>query len=216
MKNKCSNNILRDLKSDYKINNDLRVKDPKIIRCVICGLILALIFTVIFEFLSIYYRTITLVSLFLFSLLMTIVCVICYKKQEKKYKDVLKKKWEDNRLIRGMIIEDEAKKYEVTPECLALYLLKERKNPVWLNIVTFCITFTFTGYAVYCLPGYDQINHGAMIFVGLLVANMITSSGATIVCNELQTTMKQEFDFYVIMPFEEEFEKIEEKCKGEK
>lgn len=208
-KRNATSSIMKIIKEEYKKNRDLHTPYPKSLKRCTAILVVNILVSGVLELVAISYRSIYLGCWFVISLVCLGLVLFVYKKYEKKYSAILQKKYEENRDICKMILEDVAKKYNVTAECLALYLQYKKVNPMWIRTIILLISVTFTGVAVYLLPGYDQTEQGVIVFIMLLIANVWVSTGASIVCNEINTTIKLDFDFYVVEPFKNEIEKIE-------
>lgn len=121
---------------------------------------------------------------------------------------------EKNKEIRKFLKEaigGEAKKYGVTDAELSVYLLKSYRSPLRIRILCNVITIIFTGFAVFYLPGYDQVKHGIIEFAILSLSNIAISLIASAVIKRYEQF--DSFDFFIVRPHTEAFEKIENKLK---
>lgn len=105
-------------------------------------------------------------------------------------------------------LKDEAKKHDVSAEFLAWYLYINYKIPKWTKVLQFISSVVFTSVAVYYLPSWNK-QSGFWGLILIIIANIIIAKMGDFMANKLVGLSKEEFEFLVIRPFEEEFNKFE-------
>ena len=202
--------IYEDIKNGFKDNKELIKPEPILVLIFGWSYFGLAILSVIVEVISLKFNHYFLFCItVLFLLIISIANIIL----DRKYKLFHEKKASDMRDLCAMVLDDEAKKYGTTKEVLSLYLTKKYENPFIIKLLIIIIPILCTAFAVRFLPGFD-IREGVVFFIVLVLANAIISWGGDKVCDELK--FSNYWDFYLVDPYKDEFDKIENKLKSEK
>lgn len=212
--NRQRRNIVKAIKKNYmELQKGVIPKEPEKIRKLTWGIIICSLAVFVLELILILAPSWITWSLFGAGFIALCIFVFFYYLEERRLKDYRKKKIEDINELCEMIIEQEANKRGVSKDQLVIYLLQKYKSSVGIRVVTRIIPALLTAYAVYSLPGYDQVEHGVIMFIALVFANIFTSICAEFI--NLKIEEIDNFEFYVLEPYSKIFANIDEKLKGE-
>lgn len=120
----------------------------------------------------------------------------------------IKKISEDSKLLHGMTLEDEAKRYKVEPPILALYLIYNFKPSKLYKCIHNAFYIISAIVSLLYLPAWNN-NDGKLLFVVVVIANVIISVIFGIFDNKIYNTDRQNLYYYVINPFKDDFKKID-------
>ena len=206
--------IYDNIRASYEEGKELLQKNPKDMERLYNAILVCAILLLGLAITSIFTQNTVIKGLLVLNYIIFLALGFRNYRKEKQWEDQRKKKTENIKAICRMCIEDEAKKYDVQPEELVLYMCCKYKGPKWIKVVTVLVSTFFTGLAVQYLPGFDQVEHGLFAFIVLLGANMAISTCASYI-NQKVSEMNN-FDFYMLDPYSETFEKIDKKIEQEK
>jgi len=161
--------------------------------------------------LSIFIQNIVTMVFLLVVFVVFIILALRNRKMEKQMKNFLEEKAEQIKEVCKMCIKDEADKYGIKPEELALYLRCNYTLPKWIKWIRVFISVIFTGLAVQYLPGFDQVEQGIFTFAILVGANLAISWVGSYINAKFEEV--DSFAFYIINPYSDLFAEIDEKLK---
>lgn len=154
--------IKSNIKKEYMNNKDLLRKEPKEFHYILIVMIVLSVLLFVLGIVGLKTMNKAILVLFVIILLIYGLLAVRCRFIERRYKKFREEKYDDIRAIIGMLVEDEAKKLNVSRDQLTIYLLANYKTPRWINILKFFLSTLATAYAVYEVPGYDQVNGGIL------------------------------------------------------
>lgn len=203
--------IIQNIKENYYNCKDALRPEPSPARNISFAMALNAILLLILEIIYLATRKDILIIVFCILFLLLLILSGFRYYYDRKLKQFYEATKEDIRTLCEMAIEDEAKKYDVSKEQLSLYLMKYHKVPWLLRLICNIISITFTAFAVYFLPGYNQVNHHILVFLILLFANVMISTFASYMIKLYEQL--DDFEFLIIQPYDSVFKKIDKKSK---
>lgn len=208
---KQTRTIMKNIKKNYYSCTDALKPEPP--RAKSLSIAMALNAALLFIFEILYLATKKESVIVIFCILAFIFLVISGFRYyyDIKLKQFYEDTKEERRTLCELAIDDEAQKFGVTKEQLSLYLMKYHRASWLLRLFCNIISITFTSFAVYYLPGYDQVNHNILVFLVLLLANVLISTFASYMIKLYEQL--DDFEFFIIQPYDSVFKKIDEKNK---
>lgn len=207
-----SNYIYKNLKENYNEVQKVLDKNPLrynfISKLAIIFCVILVIWTMIFTFakqLVMKYIVLFYVIGFILDLgtISIMIIYILYVKNNP----IIKKRKEDSTILHRMLLEDEAKKCQVSVSVLALYLYYMYKPSKVYKILQYLIIIVSCILSIKYLPSWSS-NNGKVLFVVTLLCNIIVNIMFGSIQKKIDDIYMDELKKYAIEPFEDEFKKI--------
>lgn len=212
MKNKnVVQNILKEIRDEYIGNKDLLDSEPKYMKslsiCIVINAILFIISTIIYLTTKIQYTLYILLILFF----IFFITIIVYIYNQKKLKRYYEKNKETISEICLMIIEDEAKKYNISKEELVNYMIVNYRHRDYVIVIVGIMSIFTIIMSIFCLLSFEE-NDGWLNFILIFVCNLLfayVSDYSKKAVYQLDT-----LDFLVKTPYKRQLGNVEEKIKS--
>lgn len=209
-----NNKIYEDLKDRYKEAQEILDENPlcwkfiSILSIIFCGLII--IWTIIFTFakrqIMRFFNAFCIIGLILYLITIIIMIILVLY---VKYCPKIKNRKEDSIIIHKRILEDEAKKYQVSASELGLYLYSNYETPPQFKKIKDLINWASCILSIIYLPSWSKGN-GISLLLITFICNIIVSKMFEILQKEVDSIYMDELKKYVIEPFKDEFKKVED------